>query len=70
MSNLTRIVGLIVLGITEILLVVAFFFIDKGAVLGFQIAVLSLVWGGVAYKNHIDLKRELSSVPAKARRAS
>jgi TM2 domain-containing membrane protein YozV len=70
MSKSTRIIGWIVLAITEVLVIIAFFYADnKGDLLGYQLSVLTLVWGVAAYKNHIDLKREINGfhVPDKAR---
>jgi hypothetical protein len=56
----TKIIGWTVLIITEIMILAAFFFFkaDKVTIIECQVGVFVTVWGSVAGKNYIDLKRD------------
>ncbi len=59
MNTLTKIIGWLVLIITELFITIAFFSgADKVALVGYQVGIFVTVWGAVGVKNFVDLKRE------------
>jgi hypothetical protein len=59
MTSITKVIGWLVLVITEILIVIAFFSgADKVALVGYQVGIFVTVWGAVGVKNFIDLKKD------------
>jgi hypothetical protein len=61
LSKTTKIIGWIVLAITEILIIWAFAVSDNkdmASLISSQIIVFGIVWGSVNVKNVIDLKRD------------
>jgi hypothetical protein len=59
MSRTTKIAGWIVFVISEILIVWGFIISqDVVAIVGYQVAIFTVVWGSVAGKNVIDYKRD------------
>jgi len=59
MSIITKIVGWITLAVTEIMILIAFFsVVDKAALISSQVIVFGAVWGSVAAKNFVDMKRD------------
>jgi prepilin signal peptidase PulO-like enzyme (type II secretory pathway) len=62
LSKTTKIIGWIVLSISEILIIWGFIVsLDKITIIGYQVAVLTIIWGSVAGKNVIDYKRDYYS---------
>jgi hypothetical protein len=58
MKTVTKIIGWLVLLITEIFISIAFFSgADKVALVGYQMGIFVTVWGAVGVKNFVDLKR-------------
>jgi hypothetical protein len=59
MSKRTRIVGYIVLGITEAIIGLAFWLCvaDRVTVASYQLAVFGIVWSAVGFKNFVDMKK-------------
>lgn len=60
MSKITKIIGWLVLAITEIMMIVTFFTNPelRGTLIASQVVVFGAVWGSVAWKNQIDYKWE------------
>ncbi len=59
MSKSTRIIGYIVLGLTEAFLAAAFWLCaaDRVTVASYQLAVFGIVWSAVGFKNFVDMKK-------------
>jgi hypothetical protein len=60
MSLITKIIGWLVLAITEIMMLIAFIADStiRATLIGSQVVVFGAVWASVAWKNHIDLRRD------------
>jgi hypothetical protein len=59
MTSITKIIGWLVLLITEVFISIAFFSTtDRVALIGYQVGIFFTVWASVAGKNIIDLKRD------------
>jgi hypothetical protein len=67
MNTVTKIIGWIVLLITEFLIVFAFITnpADRSALIGYQIIIFCTVWTAVGVKNAIDLKRDVAELTSK-----
>lgn len=59
MNTATKIIGWLVLIITEVFITIAFFSgADKVSLVGYQVGIFVTVWGAVGVKNFVDLKRD------------
>lgn len=63
MSSKTRIIGYIVLGITEAIIGLTFWLCptDRAAMVSAQVIVFCTVWGAVGLKNYVDVKRDVAA---------
>lgn len=63
MSSKTRIIGYIVLAITEAVIGLTFWLCpaDRAGTVSAQVIVFCTVWGAVGLKNYVDVKRDVAA---------